>query len=209
MLKIDFEKRDKSQKLDNLKKAGKMPAVFYGRKEKSTPISVSQADFQKIWKKAGEFSIVDLMGKDEEHETLIKDVDIDPVSGSLRHADFYVVEKGKKLQVSVPLVFTGIAPAVKELGGILVKVIHELKIEAQPKDLPHTIEVDISSLSNFKSVVLAKDIKLTQGVSLVIGADEVVASIAEPVEEKEEEAAPVDLSQIENSLKKGKQHQAQ
>lgn len=203
MFKLNVEKREKAKKGVVLRKIGKIPAVFYGKKEKSTPIIVSKSEFKKVWKEAGESSVIDLVGKDIEAEALIYDVDLDPVTDEPRHADFYVFEKGKKIEISVPLEFVGIAPAVKDMGGTLVKVMHEIEIEALPKDLPHNITVDISSLLNFDSQILAKDIKLPQGVVLVTKPEEVVVSVYETKEEVEE-ATPVDLSSIEVQ-KKGKE----
>jgi large subunit ribosomal protein L25 len=205
MLTITFEKRDTTQKLSALRNAGKLPAVFYGRKESSTPITVPAGEFLKVWKKAGETSIVELKGLNDgaDHQALIKDIDSDPLTGDVRHVDFYVIEKGKKLELSVPIHFVGVSAAVKELSGILVKVLHELKIEALPKDLPHSVEVDIAPLVNFESQILAKDIKLPEGVILKEKAEEVVASVAQPKEEPEEPVAPIDLSAIEVE-KKGK-----
>lgn len=203
MFKLNVELREKSQKNDKLRKMGQMPAVFYGKKEKSTPIVISKAKFKKIWKEAGESSVIGLEGKGIEAEALIQDVDFDPVTDEPRHADFYVFEKGKKITINAPLEFVGIAPAVKDLGGTLVKVMHEIEIEAMPKDLPHNINVDISSLVNFDSQIVAKDIKLPEGVFLKTKPDEVVASVYETKEEVEE-AVPVDLANIEVQ-KKGKE----
>ena len=180
-----------------------MPAVFYGKKEKSTPVIISKAEFKKVWREAGESSVIDLVGKNIEAEALIYDVDLDPVTDEPRHADFYVFEKGKKIEISVPLEFIGVAPAVKDMGGTLVKVMHEIEIEALPKDLPHNISVDISSLVNFDSQILAKDVKLPQGVALVTKSEEVIASVYETKEEVEE-TAPIDLASIEVQ-KKGKE----
>jgi large subunit ribosomal protein L25 len=204
MLTLNIEKRDLKAKLSEIRKTGKIPAVFYGRKEASTPISLVEVDFMKAWRQAGESSIVVLKGEGEEHEALIHDIDLDPVSGKVRHADFYVIEKGKAVQVSVPLEFEGVSPAVKELGGTLVKVIHELEIEAFPKDLPHSITVDISSLVNFESQIKASDIKLPNGVKLITSPEEVVILAAEAKEEVIEDTGPVDLSAIEVE-KKGKE----
>ena len=203
MIKLNVENRDKTQKSAVLRKEGKMPAVFYGKKEKSTPVIISKAEFKKVWREAGESSVIDLVGKNIEAEALIYDVDLDPVTDEPRHADLYVFEKGKKIEISVPLEFTGIAPAVKDMGGTLVKVMHEIEIEALPKDLPHNISVDISSLVNFDSQILAKDVKLPQGVALVTKSEEVIASVYETKEEVEE-TAPIDLASIEVQ-KKGKE----
>jgi large subunit ribosomal protein L25 len=186
MQSIQFEIRDAKTANTTLRKAGKIPAVFYGPKEKSTPISIKETEFKKVWKEAGESSIIVLKHGTEEHEALIQDVDIHPVSGVAQHADFYVIEKGKKLEVSVPLEFVGVSPAVKDLGGILVKVIHEMEIEALPKDLPKEINVDISALTGLDSQILARDIKLPAGVELKINPEDVIAAIAVAKEEIEE-----------------------
>lgn len=201
---LKVEKRDVKASVEDLRKAGKMPAVFYGKKEASTPIAISLVDFVKAYKQAGESTVVILKGEGVEVESIIHDMDLHPVTGKPIHADFYVFEKGKKIKVDVPLEFVGVAPAIKELGGTLIKVLHDVEVEALPKDLPHKLEVDISALVDFKSVIAAKSIKLPSGVALAISEDEIVASVAEPKEEVEEVAAPVDLSAIEVE-KKGKE----
>lgn len=203
MLTLNVEKRDFKTNLDVLRKSGKIPAVFYGPKEKTSPITVSTVDFIKVWKKAGESSVVVLKDGSHEHEALICDIDVHPVTGAPRHADFYVIEKGKKVKVHVPLVFEGVSPAVKDMGGILVKVLRDLEIEAAPKDLPHELKVDISALVDLSSVITAKDIKIPANVSLIAKSDEIVASISLAKEELEE-VKPIDMSAIEVE-KKGKE----
>ena len=203
MLTINVENRNKNEKPNVLRNAGKLPAVYYGRKQASTPVTVSAADFSKVLKKAGESTVVTLKTAQGDMDSLIYDIDRDPVSGTVRHADFYVFEKGQKIKIKIPLEFTGVSPAVKELGGVLVKVLREIEIEATPKDLPHVLIVDISKLATFESQVLAKDISLPSGVTLITNPEEVVASVYEPKEEVVE-VVPVDLSTIE-VLKKGKE----
>lgn len=203
MLTLTVEPRDSKIKPETIRAQGKMPAVFYGPKEKSTSVTVSTTEFIKVFKKAGESSVIILKEGDKEHEALIQEIDVHPVTGAPRHADFYVIEKGKKVKVNVPLVFEGISPAVKDKGAILVKVARDLEIEASPKDLPHELKVDISLLVEFSSTVTAKDIKLPAGVTLVAGPDEIVASVSEAKEEVEE-VKPVDMSAIEVE-KKGKE----
>ena len=205
MLTLKAEIRDKTDKLDRIRKAGRVPAVFYGKKEASTAISIPQIDFLKVWKAAGESSVITLETPKGIKESLIQDVDLDPLTGIPRHADFYVFEKGHKVEVELSLEFTGISPAVKDLGGMFVKVLYKLKVEAMPKDLPHGINVDISSLVSFGDQILARDIVLPAGVKLRENPEEVVALVSAPREEKEDEAAePVDLSEIEVE-KKGKE----
>ena len=110
------------------------------------------------------------------------------MSGVVLHADFYVIEKGKKVEVSVPLHFEGEAPAEKA-GGVLVKALHEIEIEVAPAELPHELIVDLSTLIDMDSRILASDITLPKSATLVTDADEIVASITEAQEEKEEAPA--------------------
>lgn len=207
MLTLKADIRDAKSNTQALRKAGHLPAVFYGKKEASTPISLKHADFVKVWKEAGESTVVTLDTPAGEKESLIHEVELDPVTGNPTHADFYVFEKGKKVEVSLPIEFVGVSAAVKDLGGTLMKVMHELKIEAEPKNLPHNIEVDISSLSAFGDQILASDLKLPNGVELKEKPEEVVATVAAPREEKEEEVAAPDLSTIEVSEERGKKEE--
>lgn len=202
MFKLKVEKRDLKESVSALRKAGKLPGVFYGPKDPSTPIKMSLVDFKKAWKMAGESTVISLEGEGIDAEVLIYDVNLHPVTDVASHVDFYAIEKGKKLSVDVPLEFIGVSPAVKDLGAVLVKVVHEIEIEALPKDLPHKLEVDISSLVAFDSVLTANDIKLPAGVILKVKPEEVIASVYEPKEEVIE-TTPVDLSAIEVE-KKGK-----
>lgn len=205
MVNLTVELRKNSA--ESVRKQGKVPAVFYGPKAPTTSIEINEVDFIRVWKQAGESSIITLKSGDEDHDALIHDIDRDPVTGKIRHADFYVIEKGKKVKVGVPLEFVGVSAAVKDLNGSLIKVLHDLEIEALPKDLPHNIEVDISALVTFDDQIKAGDIKLPAGVVLAVEADEVVALVNAPKEEVEEVVAPVDLSAIELSEKKGKKEE--
>ena len=201
---LSAEKRDVKVSLDKIRAEGKMPAVFYGPKESSTSVSVSIVDFKKVWKKAGESAVVILNDGKEDHETLIHEVDIHPLSGEPRHADFYVLEKGKKVEVAVPLVFVGVSSAVKDKAGILVKVLREIEIEALPKDLPQSIEVNIAKLVELTDTITAKDLAIPAGVEIKIGLDDIIASISVAKEEVEAPTS-IDMSAIEVSDAKGKE----
>jgi large subunit ribosomal protein L25 len=204
MTTLEVKARNTKESLDALRKSGFLPAVFYGRKEKSTPIAVSTKAFEKAWKEAGESTVITLTGDAGEHDALIHEVVKDSLTGNIQHADFYIIEKGKKLKVHVPIEFVGIPAAVKELGGILVKVLHEVEVEALPKDLPHGLSADVSVIADFHTHVTAGQIALPNGVELVTDSDEIVAMVAAPKEEKEEEAPAFDPNAVEVE-KKGKE----
>jgi large subunit ribosomal protein L25 len=126
------------------------------------------------------------------------------VSGKVIHVDFYIIEKGKKVEVNIPINFVGVSFAQKDLGGSLVKVMHEIEVSAEASNLPHEINVDISVLTDFDARILVKDIKLGTGVTFVTDEEEVVALVTPAKEEVEEESATVDISAIGLSETKGK-----
>jgi len=194
---LQVEKREKLKKHSkSLLGEGKIPAVVYGKKEESTPIQLSAIEFEKVWHEAGESTVITLSGLGEDKEVLIHEVNVDPLLSHPRHVDFYAIEKGKKVEVDVPIEFVGISPAEKELGGTVVKVLHELQIEAFPKDLPQHIEVDLVALKDFESRILAGEIKLPTGVSLISEPEEVVALAEEAKEEEEDEVEAPDIDSI-------------
>lgn len=204
MITLNYVERKDVGDSTLLRTEGSIPAVFYGKKQTSTSIAILRSEFSKVWKEAGESAVVSLVGTLGNVDVLIQDVDVDPVTEIPRHADFYVFEKGKKIEVSIPLTFVGVSPAVKDLSGNLVKVMHEITIEASPENLPHEIEVDISSLVDFDAQIVAKDLKLPAGVTIAGDLEEVVASVSAPkAEEVEEPTVAPDLSAIE-VVKKGK-----
>ena len=104
---LDVKPRDNSETPEALRARGSVPAVLYGPKEKATSISVDGRKLAHIWKSAGQTSVITLKGAGEDKDTLIHDVQFHPVSGALLHADFYVLEKGKKITIAVPLHFEG------------------------------------------------------------------------------------------------------
>lgn len=208
MLKIKVDKRKEiGKKSKRLRDKGFLPAVFYGPKEDSTAITLVYGDFLSLWKEAGESTVISLEGVGEDKEALIQEVDFDPVSGDPTHVDFYVFEKGKKIEIEVPLSFVGEPLAVTDLGGSLVKVMHELPVEVLPQDLPQEIEVDVSGIDDFETHVTVGDLKLPEGVTALPEDDETVALVSPPreeEEEEEEEALEFDESMVEVE-KKGKE----
>lgn len=180
---------------------GELAAVVYGPKQESIAITLSSREFDKVFRDAGESSVIELSGvTGAPLQVLIHEVDRNPVSYVPRHVDLYAIEKGAKVEVAVPLEFVGESAAVKA-GANLVKVMHELEIEAAPADLPHDIQVDISVLANIGDQIHVKDIKLPKGVVAKVDAEEVVALIQEVKEEVEEASAPIDMSAIEVEAK--------
>lgn len=190
-----LERNETGKKLKRLRQSGEVPAVVYGPKEPTTAIKLNAKELEEAFKEAGESSVLVLSGVGDDKEVLIHDVSFSPTKGGIEHIDFYAIEKGKEVTVSIPLVFTGEAPAVK-LGGALTKALHELEVTCKPKDLPHEITVDVSSLETFEDHIRVKDLDIPSGVKIEVDPEETVAVVSE-VKEEEEEVVPVDISEIE------------
>ena len=190
MLMLEVEARDMKESPEEIRARGSMPAVFYGAKEPSTPVVINARKMASTWKEAGETTIVSLTGAGETKESLIRDVQFHPVTGGLLHADFYVLEKGKKVELAVPIKFIGVALAEKA-GHVVVKSLHEVEIEVLPAELPHELVVDISKLENVGNRITVADIPLPPSAELKTNPDEVVVSVAEFREDKVEEAPVV------------------
>jgi len=203
MITLNAEPRDVKVNPKMIRRDAKIPAVFYGPGHPSTPITIDKMEFSKTLKAAGESTVITLKTPQAALEVLIHDVELHPVIGDPIHVDFYVVAKGHKVQVNVPVEFIGVAPAEK-LGGIVVKVVHELHVEALPAKLPAHLTVDLSKLTELTSHITVADIVLEKDVRITAPADEIIASVTLPKEEKE--APALDMSAIEVQ-KKGKKEE--
>lgn len=174
------------KKVNALRRAGFLPAVLYGEKVPSQSVSVPYADFMKVFREAGESTIFTLKVEGGKNfDVLIYNVSFDPLKDTPNHVDFYAVPQHRVIRLKVPFEFTGEAPAVKNLGGILIKVMQEIEVEALPKDLPRALRVDISSLAELESKIHIRDIHVPAGVKIHGHADDVIVLIEPPRSEEE------------------------
>ncbi|MDA1334551.1 MAG: 50S ribosomal protein L25 [bacterium] len=185
------EKREVfGKQLSGLRASGRVPAIVYGAGSKeSLSLSVVSGDFVRLWKKAGESTILSLsIDGDGKKNVLIHDVAMDPVTQKPLHVDFYEVSKDHKLKVNVPFVFDGESRAVKELGGMLEKVLHDAEVEAFPDKLPHELIIDISKIATFDDHITLGDIKMPEGATLTGEPESLVAKVNPPRTQEELDA---------------------
>lgn len=212
-------KEKRGRKVKTLRKAGIVPAVLYGPKIKSQPIEVKLNDFKKIYSKAGESSLISLeiepvrnharpaeSGTPKEPKgraisdgvdnkkflVLIHEITKDPLTLEISHIDFYQPQLDKEVEATVPLVFEGESPAVKDLGGTLIREIQEVRVKAFPQNLPHDIKVDISGLLTFEDEIKIKDLKLPPGIKVLKEAEEIIALVVPPAKIEEELEKPIE-----------------
>lgn len=178
-------RKEKGKKLNIFRKKGKIPAILYGNSIKPIPLFVDYSKFHRVFKKAGESAIIDLSFDNTIKKVLIKEVQRHPVTDKYLHVDFYQIKLTEKIEARVPLKFIGEAPAVKEKGGVLVKNIDEVEVEALPQNLPKEILVDVSLLKEFSDVIKVKDLKVEKEVKILAKSEEIVATTTPPRSEEE------------------------
>lgn len=170
-----------------LRRQGIIPAVVYGKDEEPLSLIVSLNDFQKVYRTAGETTIINLnIAGSASKMVLIKDLQLSPDKDEYLHIDFLRVRAGEKLRVAVPLRFIGEAPAVKNFGGILVTNKNEVEVECLPQNLPHEITVDLSTLENIDDAIFVKDLPGAAGVEILDNPEDSLVVITPPAAEEVE-----------------------
>jgi large subunit ribosomal protein L25 len=179
---------------DNLRKTGIIPAVLYGHNVDNVNLSVNAIEFEKVLRKAGESTIIELdMPNGVKKNVLIQDVQYHYLNNQPIHVDFFEVSMTEKLTATVPIEFIGESHAVKALGGTLVKVLTEVEVECLPADLPQHFEVDISNLKSFSDIITVADIPHDSAkVKIKADAEEAVAKVQEPRDVEAELAEQLD-----------------
>ncbi len=204
---ISLNAKIRKDKAISTRKHGKIPAVVYGHGVKNISIEVDEKEFKKVFHEAGESSLIELVLEKEKKPVLVHDLQKDPVSDKIIHIDFLQPSLKEEVEVMIPLVFLGVAPAEKDLGGTLVKNMLEIEVKALPQNLPHEIKVNVGSLATFENHILVKDLQLPEGVTVLKKPDEIVASVLPPqkVEEELAEEIKEEVENVEKVVKEKKE----
>lgn len=188
------ERTIKGRKVKNLRKEGLVPANVFGKKISSFMISVNRDEFKKLFRDAGETSIIELTVGKKTSPVLISDVQVSPIDDeNILHIDFLQVDLKEKVKATVPVILEGEAPAQKMGLGTLVQLIDEVDVEALPSDLPEHLVADVSKIETLEDVVYVKDLKFDKSkVEVENDAELIVAQVQEAEEEVNE---PVETSE--------------
>jgi large subunit ribosomal protein L25 len=207
-------RKEVGKKVKTLRKKGILPAVLYGPKIKSESLAVDLKEFDKVYKEAGESTLIKLKIKNEklkieEYSVLIHDIKRDPLTGDPLHVDFYQPSPEKKIEADIPVILEGEAPAVKNFGGTLIKNISEIKVRSLPQNLPKEFRINIDSLKTLEDHILIKDLKVTEGVEILRESEEIVLSVAPPTKVEEELEKPIEekVEEVEKVEKEKKEEE--
>ena len=148
----------------SLRNAESVPCVLYG---KNPPLhfSAKEIDFRKLVYTSKAYT-VKLNVNNDSFDSIIQDIQFHPVSGKILHIDFYELTENKEISISIPVEITGSAPGVLISGGVLIINKRKLKVKALPKNLPDSINVDISNLELGQKIYTV-DLKHDDYLSLI------------------------------------------
>jgi len=175
-----------------------IPAVIYGPEISSLAISLVYNDFNKLYQEAGEATLIEVVVEGESKPTtvLVQEVKHDPISQRIVHVDLRQISMTKEMHAEVVLHFIGEAPAVRELGGTLVKTHNHLNVKCLPKDLVNHVDVDLSVLKIFTDSIHVKDLQIPAGITVLDNPELVLAKVQAALTEEE-------IKAMEDEGKKG------
>lgn len=200
------------EKIEILRVGGFIPAVVYGPDRAALALTIPAPEFKKLYTAAGESTLIDLHveGEKAPSKVLIQEVQTDPLRGDIIHVDFRQINMAETMEAEVELSFVGDAPAVKGLGGTLIKPRAHIKIKCLPNDLVGSIAVDLAALATFEDSIHVKDISVPPGITILDAPDSLVAKVAPPLTEEQlkamEETGPKSVEEVEVE-KKGKKEE--
>ena len=170
------------KKVKALRRSGITPANVYGHRIESQAVEVDTVTLAHTLKTLERNAILSLRieGEKAVRPVIVREVRRDILNDKIVHVDFYQVSLAEKMKADVPFILVGKAPAVEDLGGILLQGLDSIAVEALPADIPPHIEIDISSLTTFDSSVHVRDLVIDPKVHVLTEGDSVITSVAPP-----------------------------
>ena len=186
---LSVEARAKDITPKDLRRDDVIPCVVYGNDTENTPIQCSHKALLNAYRQAGASTLVELTVNGKKLPVLFHAIDFHPVTEAIMHVDFYAVDMKKEIEAKVPVQFIGEAPAVKDLGGVLVTTLDHVTVTCLPTNLPQNLTVDISDLKEFGDAITIAALQIPEGVVISEEPTTVLVTIQEPRRAEEEETA--------------------
>ena len=172
-----------------LRRTGSLPAVIYGHGVPSQSITIDAHEFEMLHRHTGPNALVDVsIDGNKGAPVLIHAIQRHPVHQRILHVDLLAVRMTEELTVDVPIVFTGISPAVELNGGTLLHMTEAVRVRALPDHLPQSLPLSIESLVDYEVTLHVRDLVIPSDVTLLTDLDEAVVRVQAP---RQEEVAPV------------------
>lgn len=179
------------KKVKFLRRQGVIPVHLFGHGVESLSLQSEAAQLQRVLAEAGKTKIVSLkLDKDKKpRNVMIRETQRDTLTGELLHVDFYQVRMTEKIQVDIPILLVGEAPALKSKDNMMAQELYNLTIESLPDKIPPSVELDVSSLAEAEQSIHVRDITLAEGITIINDPEHMVVKItSRPIETMEEAA---------------------
>ncbi len=188
---LSAEKRTESGKgaARQLRAAGRIPAILYGQGDEGLSVSLDAHEADLLFHRISvENTIVnvEVAGEKAPIPTLVREVQTHPFKAHILHVDFYRIQAGVEVEVEVPVNVEGTPVGVKDSGGVLQLVVHDLPVACIPSKIPDQIVIDVSGL-DIGDALHVYDIEMPEGVRALIDEDRTLATVNLPRQEVEEE----------------------
>jgi large subunit ribosomal protein L25 len=174
-----------------LRRAGDVPAVLYSRRGEPVILQANNRELLRVLQRAGGSRLVKLniAGGKEAPMALVREVQREPIKGSVLHVDFFGVSMTEAIKVEIPIRYDGASPAVARNEGVLIHAMDSIEIECLPGDLIDAVAIDVSALEKVGDVIRVSDLKVPAAIKLLADSEATVARISHLAGE-EVEAAP-------------------
>jgi large subunit ribosomal protein L25 len=188
-----------------LRRTGLLPAIMYGVGMEPQTLELPAHETELILQKVSGSTLIDLKVGKKTHKVLIREVQREVISRKPIHVDFLEVAMDVTINAVVPIELVGEAPAVRDLGGVLVSGLNVIEVEALPSNLPDRITVDLSNLLTIDDSITVGDLEVEEGVTILTELDEAIANVIYQIEEEEEEEVEELLEGVEPELVDGEE----
>ena len=176
-----------------LRATGRVPAILYGKDYEPTLLSVDAREAERLFQQISvENTIIELKvkGDSSKIQALVREVQVGAVRPDLVHIDFYKVQAGVKLEVEVPIELVGVPNGVRQDGGVLEQVIHDVPVRCLPDQIPESIQIDVTALMINDSLHIS-DLKVAEGVEILMDPERTLC-VVQPPRAEEEPTAPAE-----------------
>jgi large subunit ribosomal protein L25 len=189
--KIELKSKTRTKEdinIVDMRNAGFVPGVIYGSGTKNVSLKLNRTELEKVFKSAGESTLVDLQVDDNAStKVIIKDVQIDAIKDRIIHVDFYQVDMKKTIEVEIPFVFIGEAKAEKEQGALILKNMESVLVKCLPGDLVEHFEIDLTKLEKIGDSIQISSLELPESYELLSDENNAIVNATEHKIEVEEE----------------------
>jgi len=194
--KLNLLRRDESGKgvARKLRRAGRVPGVIYGGGDEPVMVSMEARETLQLFQSIPVDNTIlnlSLDGEASPEQALVREVQVHPYRTELLHVDFIRVRSGVPIEVHVPVHLMGLPDGVRNEGGILEQVAHDIIVKCVPSLIPEGIEVDVTGLA-IGDVLRAGDLVMPEGVENLVDPERMICGVSaarlapEELEDEEE-----------------------